>query len=161
MLMTIDSPEMRCVKSISGRVDEIAADVAEERCQEFCTNVESLVIECASLAKQWRAVASRFTTAMHCKNDVDYRGLGEILNKAMQESAKIYEEVKDLADKSGCGISRSDIDDLILAMFEAKKIQSWLETWPCYNKDRHDAARQAIAAGNFCTDDEIRSWIAS
>jgi hypothetical protein len=161
MLAVLDSPETRCAKSISGRVHDIAADVSEERQQEYCTNVESLVIDCASLAKQWRAAVSRFTTAINCSHDVDYRELGQVLNAAICGSVTLYEEVQGLATKSGCGVSYADMADLTLAMIEAKNIQNWLDTWPRYNKGRHEAARLAIAEGDFCTDDDIRSWTAS
>lgn len=139
--------------SVSARVEEISEDVAVERQERFCTNLQSIVWNCAALAKQWRSVIEYVSTRANCGNHIDYRGIGEILIPAAEKTLSSYSEVEAMIKGSPCSIR--DAGDLTLAIIEAGNVIKWLNSWPTHDDSRRNAARESFDRGEMCSGDLV------
>jgi hypothetical protein len=149
----MQSPEIKRAMSVSVRVEEIAEEVLAERREKFCTNLQSLVWNCAALASQWRALVEFISTSANCGKHIDYRAAGEILRPAAAQTLTNYSDVQEMAKSSPCELH--GLGDLTLGIIEAGNVIRWLDSWPTNDDSRRNASRESFARGELCTDPDL------
>lgn len=141
-------------RSISARVEEVAAEVAAERRRDVHRLLQACLYECVALAKQWRAAVEYFTNSLsHDPKNFDYRNLRDVLLPAAERTQAIYSEMESMLEKSSHVIQ--DRNDLTLAVIEARNIVKWFQSWPTNDPTIRNAAREAIAREESLTEAEL------
>jgi len=93
MATVLEADEIRRAHSIAARVDEVSEEVNAERKRTYCENLESVVLNCISLATQWRSILAYCSTSMEAGRNLYYRALGAILLPAAQKTQQIFEDI--------------------------------------------------------------------
>ncbi|WP_397570685.1 hypothetical protein [Schlesneria sp. T3-172] len=133
-------------------MNEVAEDVEREERSEFCETLQELALDCLAIASQWRSVVEHFSQKIENDEDVDLRTSGDILRPVAEKTRHMYASFKAQADKSACGISQSDMTDILLAQREIESNIQWLSTWPTWDSTQRDRARQEYAECRPCCD---------
>jgi hypothetical protein len=149
MATVVQSPEVRKAMSVSSRVDEIAEDIDTDN----CGTIQALIYDCDALARQWRSTVEFISNLAVSEKSVDFRYLGEILAPAASRTKDIYCAVENMAQSSPC--KPHGMSDLTLAMIEIPNVIKWIASWPTNDPSRRNAARQAFANGDCCTNDDL------
>lgn len=154
MSVAFQEPLTRKAEFVKCRTDDIAEDLnalVATRAQHV-REVQAVIYDCAGLAAQWRAIVERFGTAAESGVCIDYREIGEILRPASRRTLEIYERVLEMAtslDQAGYQLQKADLE---LAVWEAKNVVNWIDSWPSHDLQPRALARQAAEAGDFCCD---------
>lgn len=146
-------PEPRTIrktKAIRERATEISEDLSElslpaKHASDHLRSLQALIIDCGSLARQWRALVEYISNAADARPVVDYRSLGEDAIPAAAETLRLYDATVELANPYiQSGTQFRDWADLVMAIREAKNIIEWVASWPTNKDDQRQASRHAI-----------------
>ena len=151
--MSATMPEPRTVRktrAVRQRATEISEDLFEFNLPETHATdhfrlLQALIIDCGSLARQWRALVEYLSNAADARQLVDYRSLGEDAVPAADMTLRLYEATVELAKP--CiqnGAEFQDWADLVMAIREAKNVIEWVASWPTNADHQRQASRQAI-----------------
>ena len=145
-----ESRTIRKTKAVRNRATEISEDLsefnlAEQQATDHVRLLQALIIDCGSLARQWRALVEYISNAADVRQLVDYRSLGEDAVPGADITLRLYEATVELAKPYiQNGIEFQDWADLVMAIREAKNIIEWIASWPTNDGDQRQASRAAI-----------------
>lgn len=141
---------LRKTKAILERANEISEDLSElslseKQASDQLRSLQALIIDCGSLARQWRALVEYISNAADARPQVDYRSLGEDAIPAAAVTLRLYEATVEWAKPFiQSGTQFHDWADLVMAIREAKNIIEWVASWPTNEDDQRQASRNAI-----------------
>ena len=146
-------PEPRTVRktrAVRERATEISADLSEFNLPETQATdhfrlLQALIIDCGSLARQWRALVEYLSNAADARQLVDYRSLGEDAVPGAEMTLRLYEATAELAKPYiQNGTEFQDWADLVMAIREAKNVVEWVASWPTNDADQRQASCKAL-----------------
>jgi hypothetical protein len=159
MSVILDSPAIKRAKSIQTHVQDVSEDVESQNTDDYCSDLNALVLDCAALAGHWRAVVEHISQQVQCRQDVDLRAAGEILKPTAERTRKVYENIEQQVRNSPCFIPTSDQIDFDLARRELNQWNDWFATWPTWDENPRDMARKECAIEAECTSDDLMTLL--
>ena len=151
MSATMQEPRtVRKTKAVRERATEISEDLSEfnlpqTQATDHVRLLQALIIDCGSLARQWRALVEYISNAADARQLVDYRSLGEDAVPAADTTLRLYEATAELAKPYiQNGTEFQDWADLIMAIREAKNVIEWVASWPTNDDSQRQESRKAI-----------------
>ncbi|MGQ0637141.1 MAG: hypothetical protein ACT4QC_21240 [Planctomycetaceae bacterium] len=139
--------EPRAVRSahrVRRKAEEAAQMLAQPR-DSYQADAQSLIELCIDLSTGWRAIVKEISDSLASKQELDLRGIGEILRPAAEKSLMGYRGTEKLiADAKQHGCTLRDACDVALAIVECENIVRWLNQWPTFDLSQRQRAMAAI-----------------
>ncbi len=109
--------------------------------------LHSLSLACTSLGYLWRSLVDDVCADIDI---VELRDLAAPLRQHAAITVNCCDVILSLAHAA-----EEDVDELLLVRHEMGDVVAWLANWPDHDSSNRDAARAAIAAGKFVSDEEL------
>jgi len=147
---TLQEPRtIRRAKAVRERANELFEDIAEferhSQRRELMRELQALIFDCGALAREWRSLVERISSAADSGEPMNYRSLGEDIVPAAARTLSLYKATEELAKPFIENSTQfQDWADLVMAIREAKNVVEWVSNWPTNDSAQRQASREAI-----------------